>query len=120
MTSQYTKKIREALKQYTNVVSSINDPNDFTPTLKDEGIHAREALNALEKLEAELPSWQPIETAPRDGAYIFVGRHQNNGEWKVYISRWHTSGYWTGTDAHLSSHWLPLDALPQPPQGGDE
>lgn len=46
------RQARDALKQYTNVCSSVNDPNDFTPKVKDEGHYAREALAAI---DAALP-----------------------------------------------------------------
>lgn len=38
------KMMKEALEQYTQCVSSVNDPNDFTPRIKDEGEAARQAL----------------------------------------------------------------------------
>lgn len=41
------EKMRDALEQYTQVVSSINDPNDFTPKMKDEGKPARDLLAEL-------------------------------------------------------------------------
>lgn len=54
--SQYDKKdaliaeLVSALKHYTSVVSSVNDPNDFTPKMKDEGIYARNALSTAAKM----------------------------------------------------------------------
>lgn len=42
----------EALKQYTNVCSSVYDPNDFSPKIKDEGHYARDALSHTDNTEA--------------------------------------------------------------------
>jgi len=36
--------LRDALEHYTAVVSSVNDPTDFTSKIKDEGHYARDAL----------------------------------------------------------------------------
>ncbi len=46
--------IREALTQYTNVVKSVFDPNDFSPKVENAGQPAREALALLDTLIAEL------------------------------------------------------------------
>lgn len=45
--------MQEALKHYTQVCSSVNDPNDFTPKIKDEGIYARNALSQAAKMGVE-------------------------------------------------------------------
>lgn len=42
-------RLVEALKHYTDVVSSVNDPNDWTPKVKDEGHYARAILAEIEK-----------------------------------------------------------------------
>lgn len=41
----------EALREYTNVVATVWDPNEWSNTVKDEGVHAREALAAYEKFK---------------------------------------------------------------------
>ena len=43
----------EALKHYTDVVVSINDPNDFTPKVSDAGNFAKEAITLLERRDEE-------------------------------------------------------------------
>lgn len=40
-------KLVAALREYVDVVASINDPNTFNVTVKDEGHHARDLLIAL-------------------------------------------------------------------------
>lgn len=72
-----------------------------------------------------MADWQPIESAPKDGTKILVGRfvekcpHGANG--RMAVDYWHNSGqkygftgfarfnnsYWPAT------HWMPL---PPPPQ----
>lgn len=41
-------QMRKALKEYTNVCRSYNDPRDFTPKVVDEGFRAREAIAAFD------------------------------------------------------------------------
>lgn len=36
-----------ALREYVEVVSSVNDPNDFSAKVKDDGYHARDLLIEL-------------------------------------------------------------------------
>ena len=40
----------EALGEYTAVVESVNDPNSFSPQIKDSGAPARNALAHVAKL----------------------------------------------------------------------
>ena len=46
------RELREALAQYTNVVSSINNPNSFAPEVIDSGDAARLALSHPDDLSA--------------------------------------------------------------------
>ena len=39
-----------ALRQYVDVVVSVNDPADFSPTVKDAGAPARAALAQIKEL----------------------------------------------------------------------
>ena len=41
-------RLRDALKHYVNVVESVNNPDDFTPKLRDIGHYARDALGDID------------------------------------------------------------------------
>jgi hypothetical protein len=67
--------------------------------------------------------WQPIETAPRDGTLILVGRfvkkcpHGRAG--RVEVDRWRDGKPYLGFgrfNPHYwpATHWMPL---PEPPEG---
>jgi hypothetical protein len=53
------KQALEALKEYVNVVVSVNDPNDWR-TVADGGKPAREAITSLRQAIAELESQEPV------------------------------------------------------------
>lgn len=76
-----------------------------------------------------MSEWQPIETAPKDGSEILLGRSSNT---KVYTAHWELEPSWawksaepcwavymasddyysTYLHADWPSHWMPL---PEPP-----
>jgi hypothetical protein len=67
------------------------------------------------KLEAALPQWQPIETAPKDNTPILVPTNAHSDG--IVIVRWYTYNRlaaWRDwdEDVHFPTHWMPL---PQPP-----
>jgi hypothetical protein len=67
--------------------------------------------------------WQPIETAPKDGEWLFLAGKSGYvhrpgfmlaGRWNIY------RGYWEGTEDNalddygiMPTHWMPL---PEPPK----
>ena len=53
------KQALEALKEYVDVVVSVNDPNDWR-TVADGGKPAREAITSLRQAIAELESQEPV------------------------------------------------------------
>lgn len=76
--------------------------------------------------------WQPIETAPKDGTEVLLGKWVND-EWRVCQAAWcyfpghdnHVQGYessvwwWNGdadwggiTEDEGPTHWAPLSAPP--------
>lgn len=70
--------------------------------------------------EPEASSWQPIETAPKDGTRIICWGPElavAECEWRL---RWHDHGTgWYRTNQHPivnPTHWMPL---PQPPSGDE-
>lgn len=56
-------------------------------------------------------TWQPIETAPKDGEYILIGMHFGH-RFYVQSSFWIASE-WAGWDYRKPTHWMPL---PEPPE----
>jgi hypothetical protein len=68
-------------------------------------------------LVAQQPTWQPIETAPKDGSPICAGMMHPFWGWVWGRCRWHVDknepygGYFSG-DGLQPTHWMPL---PSPP-----
>lgn len=64
-------------------------------------------------------SWQPIETAPKDGTRIaikFLSGYEQEANWQTtYGGEWHVKSFkhlpWA--DQHEITHWMPL---PEPPK----
>lgn len=61
----------------------------------------------------EIPAWQPIATAPRDGTEILV--YEIGG---MYFVRWESgTETWVSTDSGAwiddATHWQPLPAAPK-------
>lgn len=71
-------------------------------------------------------SWQPIETAPRDGRQLLAFARGAHGERDVYygVAEWaldgpgriqpHTEG-WFWSYAIRPTHWMPLPSPPDAP-----
>jgi hypothetical protein len=75
----------------------------------------------VEYIRADLvPQWQPIETAPKDGAWVIclVGGDaiegvMRNGRWNYISLNSHGCGC-CGDDDPEPTHWMPLPAPPSP------
>jgi len=63
---------------------------------------------------AEPVAWQPIETAPKEGAYFIYQPAEKSG-WYGLPARIVLNG---DGGRRTSSHWMPLPAAPLPAQGG--
>ena len=68
--------------------------------------------------------WQPIETAPKDGRYIFIFLptslrdtafpvNPRKAQWQTELDEWSVDGLLSST-APQPTHWMPL---PKPPKG---
>lgn len=80
-------------------------------------------------VESTTMKWQPIETAPKDGTIILVatwelGPDMASAAWngQFWDMRYKDtdeiwSSKWGGDDREFGNptHWMPLDALPEPP-----
>jgi hypothetical protein len=71
-------------------------------------------------------TWQPIETAPRDGTVIdlwFVGDwncRMPDAEWSESLGAWFVRGRHSSyLDGPLITHWMPLPAPPEPAPDAD-
>ena len=68
-----------------------------------------------------MTAWQPIETAPRDGARVLLWPRimQHTGERRVEIGYWHQpanpnhTGFWVAAGRQIT-HWQPLPDPPEP------
>lgn len=80
-----------------------------------------------------MSEWQPIETAPKDGAWVLLyspdERERERGDPAVQVGCWGSSGYnrnnhWVyGPEGHEhahrhgfygATHWMPLPEPPKP------
>jgi hypothetical protein len=59
-------------------------------------------------------TWQPIETAPRDGTDILCwdGDSVSITYWSLYAKKW----AWSDTYLEDVTHWTHWMPLPEPPQ----
>ena len=82
-------------------------------------------------------SWQPIETAPKDGRTLLLGRFNECGNWRTMRGEWMSQGYideywedpdvgepgWFETSVEADetpncwptspTHWMPLPSSPK-------
>ena len=82
-------------------------------------------------------TWQPIETAPRDGRTLLLGYFNSRGKWRTMRGQWMSEDYiaehwedpddvepgWFETSVEADdvpncwrtepTHWMPLPAAPQ-------
>lgn len=131
---------REVLQQALDALKSLDDTLLFTEWENGEGEdigpQLRESVNALRADLTKPYGWQPIESAPKDGAAILVMRDiwpgTKTGHAKVcnghntYVSMWwgDDDGEWTCyMDAVHDprcpiepTHWMPLPATPTAPE----
>ena len=74
-------------------------------------IAARYAVQLEAALKAREGTWQPIETAPKDGIPVLVGYSG-----VVWIDCWN-DGYWEEGHPYAPTHWMPL---PSPPAAAQQ
>lgn len=77
------------------------------------------AMNALPHLlsVAERETWQPIETAPKDGT-VFLACWVTDGGPYFGAVQWQYDGWVENSEpVGLPTHWMPLPAPPTPTEG---
>lgn len=72
----------------------------------------------IERLQALIPQWQPIETAPKDGTEVLVTNAQSGAASVVLWNDGDPMVGWMSLDGpiydmYFFSHWMPL---PEPPE----
>lgn len=100
-----------------------------------QGLHAARAVPA--HLVQQPTSWQPIESAPKDGRTLLLGHFNSRGKWRTARGQWFSADAiaesWEEPDgcdegwyettvecedmpncwATNPTHWMPLAAAPQ-------
>jgi hypothetical protein len=66
-----------------------------------------------EALQPRVPTWRPIETAPRDGTKVLM-RVKGGGD-DIILAKW-DGIHWrlgqTSYDRTMLTHWCPLPVMP--------
>ena len=69
-----------------------------------------------------MSEWKPIETAPRDGTGILIGRFAPGTQWdgRMEVDRVSTTaGFGTFNQWYPPTHWMPLPTPPQDDRHND-
>lgn len=131
--------VREALEWYAYSVGECrklppDGDNARRHLATDGGSRAREALGALAHADAALSApaegWRPIETAPKDGTHVLLGRFVPGCERDGRIERDHYrtegevaakagfEGWGKFNPQHWpATHWMPLPPPPSNTEG---
>ncbi len=90
---------------------------DGTTVSCDADVTEAIKLDMLKRADkAPANGWQTMDTAPRDGTYIFVGFRSPDGYWNCDMTKWDGDGWWQHRQRN-PTHWMPL---PTPPQDKKE
>lgn len=96
------------------LIARAIDPDAWTDRA-DMGMRRETSLRAADRVLAVLPGWQPIETAPKDGACILgciAGLARPVSEVFWWGNGWRA---WDGvyvSPISYPTHWMPLPAAP--------
>jgi hypothetical protein len=86
---------------------------------------AQDLRAAIAAAEAAPTGWQPIETAPKDGRWIWVAgtddglgaSGEDSGYWNMRTKTWILKEYGLYKDLSAWTHWHPYTPLPPLPKG---
>lgn len=112
-----SEEMQELIDRFVSAVRNEVTAKGLT---YEPGRHARvvaeqSLLTTIAALEAQLPQWQPIETAPKDGTMVLIAWA---GGGYPRTSRWlHNSQGWAvaTTQTLDPTHWMPLPPSPTGP-----
>lgn len=102
---------------YGSLQYGVKCASDLVCEAEIVGFATREEADAAWNTRA--PQWLPIESAPRDGSWIVIGRA---GHGAVLLAFWHRlHGAWWGQGGddgqwkkwQQATHWQPLPAPPE-------
>lgn len=130
MTAEQLRDELRAIQDYAR--EHFHDPPAFVTNALVAVSNSIGQLSArLSGMAAAPQQWQPIETAPKDGQTIIVGRDMGSfgfvrgyayfeGVPGAFVSGWISNGF-TDPPGNLGlahpSHWMPLPTRPEPPHG---
>ncbi|WP_368648008.1 hypothetical protein ABRZ10_07210 [Castellaniella ginsengisoli] len=139
-----TQKLREAAANAKSLTAEDLIGFRLTATAHITGL-ARVIESCCDHIDAqaaeiarlrEAQAWQPIETAPRDGRTLLLGRRNSLGNWRTMRGQWMSAEYiaeywedpdevepgWFETAVEAEdppncwliepTHWMPLPAAP--------
>lgn len=138
-----SQDIKEQLREYAD--DNGYSHNDYADSMREAADHIEaleRQLAELRKAERRAPEWQPIETAPKDGTRIMLGRAENDDQPGISTVGWWQEAIEDGIDymggdagfvdcdfqafcpgrsfgvpsqryaATQPTHWMPLPASP--------
>lgn len=85
----------------------------YEPARTPANLEAMRDVLVRALVAAPEPTWQPIETAPKDGTEILLlcGRSKRTGYWARRIERWVIDAV---VSLPKATHWMPLPTAPAP------
>lgn len=100
-------------------------PNCFEVEINPVGTRAalESTTQRLALMESQVPQWQAIETAPKDGTMISVIdiTRKLPTQFTAYWSEWENETGWLEPRSDIifnATHWMPLMPIPVPPIEG--
>lgn len=95
--------------------------SQIRPSIADVAQAIEILVDIITALQAQLPTWQPIETAPKDGRWILLGWFELPGQKGVQSAFWNNfKDTWCGAYVVFNNkgypvptHWMPISDPPE-------